>query len=114
MCAKADCPPGQGRPADLSPDPQGPTEPELSPPARAYSLSHKPLVILCRRSSRSRTPSLRITWTQLLEEVGLTQNFLSCDRDQDLMLPPSIVYLLAESPPVLFFIETIESMRPRL
>ncbi|MEA2592098.1 MAG: hypothetical protein QOD62_1929 [Actinomycetota bacterium] len=44
----------------------------------------------------------------------MTQNFLSCDRDQDLMLPPSIVDWLPESHPVWFFIETIESMRPRL
>ena len=44
----------------------------------------------------------------------MTQNFLSCDRDQEFMLPPSITDWLPESHPVWFFIETFESMRPKL
>lgn len=44
----------------------------------------------------------------------MTQNFLSCDRDQDFILPPRIVDWLPESHPVWFFIEAIESMRPKL
>lgn len=44
----------------------------------------------------------------------MTQNFLSCDRDQEFMLPPRITDWLPESHPVWFFIETIESMRPKL
>jgi transposase len=43
----------------------------------------------------------------------VTQNFLSCDRDQEYMLPPSITDWLPESHPVWFFIEAIESMRPK-
>jgi transposase len=46
----------------------------------------------------------------VLDDVGMTQNFIACDRDQELLLPPNLREWLPEDHLAWFVLATVEEM----
>ena len=42
--------------------------------------------------------------------LGMTQNFVACDRDQELLLPPNLRDWLPEDHLALFVVDAVEAM----
>ena len=64
-------------------------------------------LLLCAEAV-AQTPAVRL----VLDHPGMPQNFLSCDRNQPLLLPPDVRDWLPEDHLAWFVIEAIEAARP--
>ena len=71
---------------------------------RARRVSHKPAALIAFSSD----PVGTIGWSRV--EVSVAQNFLPCDRDQELLLPPSLREWLPEDHLVWFVLDSVAEL----